>query len=54
MSAIQKILVAILLFTAWGGMVLIGKTPVDSFVVALRDALLALGVFTATVSNTKE
>lgn len=51
MSTNQKILVAALLFTAWGAMVAIDLAPAKDFVTALRDALIAIGVFHATVTN---
>lgn len=54
MSATQKFAAAVLLFLAWGAMVVLGMVPVDPFVTALRDALIALGVFTAALSNPKE
>ena len=54
MSATQKFAAAVLLFLAWGALVVLGMVPVDPFVTALRDALIALGVFTAALSNPKE
>jgi len=54
MTPREKLLAVILLFTAWGGMVLLGYAPAEQFVSSLRDALLALGVFQATISNPKE
>lgn len=53
MSTNQKILVALLLFLAWGALVINGQTPVQQFVDALRDALIAIGVFQATLTNPK-
>ena len=53
MSSNQKILVALLLFLAWGALVINGQTPVQQFVDALRDALIAIGVFQATLTNPK-
>ena len=53
MSSAQKILVALLLFLAWGALVINGQTPVQQFVDALRDALIAIGVFQATLTNPK-
>ena len=38
MSSNQKILVALLLFLAWGALVINGQTPVQQFVDALRAA----------------
>ena len=54
MTPLHKMIAATMLFSAWGALVLMGETSADGFVVALRDALLALGVFTAALSNPKE
>lgn len=54
MSVNQKIFCAVLLFGVWGGFVVSGLTPVEPFVASVRDALLALGVFTATLTSPKE
>ena len=54
MTAREKLLAAGLLLAAWGGLVILGLTPVDAFVSALRDILIALGVFQATITNPKE
>lgn len=45
MTTIQKIIIGALLFLAWGALVLMGQAPAGDFVTALRDALIALGVF---------
>ena len=52
MNPIQKIIVCGLLFLAWGGFVLLGQAPASDLVTAIRDALIALGVFHAVSSNT--
>jgi len=54
MTNIQKIICAGLLLSAWGALVLMDKSPAHEFVTGLRDALIALGVFTASMSNPKE
>lgn len=51
MTTLQKIVVAGLLLGAWGCLVALGMAPADQFVAALRDALIALGVFQATTSK---
>ena len=45
MSTMQKIIIGALLFLAWGSLVLMGQAPANDFVTALRDALIAIGVF---------
>ena len=54
MTAIQKMIAAGLLLAAWGALVLMGHAPAPEFVTGLRDALIALGVFSATLVNPKE
>lgn len=54
MTAIQKLIAAGALFLAWGALVVAGLTPAPEFVTGLRDALIALGVFHATLTNPKE
>ena len=54
MTTHQKFFAAVLLFTAWGALVVLQLVPVDQFVTAIRDALVSLGVFTATLANPKE
>lgn len=54
MTAFQKMIAAGLLLTAWGALVAFHMAPVADFVTAIRDALIALGVFTASMSNPKE
>lgn len=51
MTTTQKIIVSGLLLGTWGGLVSLGMAPADQFVSALRDALIALGVFQATTSK---
>jgi len=54
MTAIQKMVAAGLLMVAWGALVIMGHAPAAEFITGLRDALIALGVFTATIVNPKE
>lgn len=54
MTPIQKIICAVLLFAAWGALVMMHDAPADQFVTGVRDALIALGVFTAAVTNQKK
>ena len=54
MTVNQKIFCAVLLFGVWIGFVLFDLTPVEPLISAVRDALLALGVFTASLINPKE
>jgi hypothetical protein len=54
MTALQKIIASAALFMAWGALVVFGMAPVADYVTAIRDALIALGVFTASMSNPKE
>lgn len=54
MTAIQKMIAAAALLAAWGALVAFHMTPSADFVTAIRDALIALGVFTASMSNPKE
>lgn len=44
-TMIAKYVFAGLLFAAWGGLVLMGKAPADSFVAGVQAALVGLGVF---------
>jgi len=46
----KKLLAAFLLFLVWGLLVWTGRTGVTDYVTAIRDALIALGVFTATIT----
>ena len=54
MSSRQKLFAAGLLFVAWGALVLTGRAPAGDFITAIRDALIALGVFQAVITNPKE
>lgn len=54
MTPMQKMIAAGLLLAAWGGFVLLGQAPAGEYVTGLRDALIALGVFSATLTNPKE
>lgn len=54
MTAVQKMIAAGLLLSAWGALVASGMAPAADYVTAIRDALIALGVFTASMTNPKE
>ena len=45
-----KLLLVMLIFSVWGLFAYQELTPVAGFIQSLREALLALGVFTATQS----
>ena len=45
-----KILLVVLIFVVWGGFVYTGLTPASEFIQTLRDALIGLGVFQATLT----
>lgn len=51
MTPMLKTFICAALFAAWGSLVFAGMAPVESFVAALRDALIALGVFQATITK---
>jgi hypothetical protein len=51
MTVREKVLIAAALFIAWGALVFLGKAPAPDFVVALRDALIGLGIFQAAASS---
>lgn len=53
MTTTQKIVCAGMLLAAWGLLVVFKMTPAADFVTTLRDALIALGVFQATITNPK-
>ena len=48
-----KFLAAILLFGAWGGLVLMHMTPVNDFVDTVRLALEALGIYHVILPTTQ-
>lgn len=50
MSNTVKTALIVLAFAIWGFFAYDGKTPVDQFIQALRDALIALGVFHASLT----
>ncbi len=54
MTTIEKMFCAVALFVGWFALVLMGKTEVGPLIAAMRDALIALGVFSATITNPKE
>lgn len=43
-----KIITAVILFIVWGAFVVFGGAPQDAFIEAIKEALVGLGVFTAT------
>ena len=53
MSTNQKIGLSLVLFMAWAAFVYLGRSPVEPLVAFLRDALLALGIFTAALVDPK-
>jgi len=46
-----KFVSAVLLFAAWGSMVLIGKAPADAFINAIQYSLVGLGVYKMGLSK---
>ena len=50
MSTALKVACAAALLGVWGALVFTGLAPVADFITALRDALIALGVFHATLT----
>ena len=54
MTTTLKLACAVALIATWGGFALMGLTPVQDFINTIRDALIALGVFQATMTNPKE
>lgn len=48
-----KVICAGLLLAAWGLLVAFKMAPAADFVTALRDALISIGVFQATITNPK-
>jgi hypothetical protein len=51
MSLILKYLAAAIIITVWGLLAYHNRTPMDEFIMVLRDALIALGVFHVTMTN---
>ena len=47
----QKLLAAALLLAAWGALVVTNFTPAAPFVDALKDALIALGIYHVTLKD---
>jgi len=54
MTSNQKIFIAFCLFAAWGICVVDDPSLKPGFVSAIRDALVGLGIFTASLANPKE
>ncbi len=54
MSSNMKFLAAAGLLLIWGSLVAMGQAPVEGYLSTIRDALVALGVFTASMANPKE
>lgn len=53
MSVRDKLIAAGALFLAWGACVAYDPSLMSGFVTALRDALIALGVFQVTLADPK-
>ncbi|MBK7356354.1 glycosyl hydrolase 108 family protein [Propionivibrio sp.] len=53
MTIRQKIGLSLVLFMAWAAFVYLGRSPVEPLIAFLRDALLALGIFTAALVGPK-
>lgn len=51
MTVREKMFAAALLLIIWGLFVAFGKAPVNDYVTGIRDILIALGVFTASMTN---
>ncbi len=54
MTPLQKALCALILFSAWAAMVFVGLAPANDFITAIRDTLIALGTFQATITTPKD
>lgn len=54
MTVKQKLIFAILLFSAWGACVAYDPSLLVDFVAAIKMALYSLGVFTVAMVNPKE
>ena len=50
----QKIIFVAALFFYWSALVLWAGAPVEQLIQVIREALVALGVFHATIFNPKE
>jgi len=53
MTDTAKLLLVILIFVVWGAFVYLGLTPASEYIQALRDGLIGLGVFQATIQIPK-
>lgn len=51
MTPRMKILCAAALLAVWGVLVMCKMSPASDYATGLRDALVSLGVFTATITN---
>jgi len=54
MTPNAKALCAAMILACWGFLAYQGLTPMEAFVAVLRDALVALGTFTATTFIPKQ
>lgn len=54
MTDTQKAYAVIAILGIWGILASLALTPMEQFVQVLRDALIGLGVFTATMSDPKK
>jgi len=50
MTDTAKLLMVVLIFVVWGSFVYLGLAPASDYIQALRDGLIGLGVFQATVT----
>lgn len=53
MSTTHKIVCSALLIALWSAFVFLRQAPVDPLINTIRDVLVALGVFSATMTNPK-
>ena len=51
MGQVQRFALAVALFCMWAGLVYAGLVPIGPFADFLRDSLVSLGVFHATLTN---
>ena len=46
----EKYMMVLLMFILWGSFVYMGLTPAAGLIQAIRDCIIGLGVFTATLT----
>ena len=54
MTPKMKMIAAAVLLAVWGALVALKLSPAADYVTGIRDALMALGVFTVAMTNPKE